>query len=57
MKKINLGDINTEPWDLSVKNPNKKDESVLREPNEILEGIKDLDKESEEIIKKIKELI
>jgi len=55
--KINIKDINTETWDLSVRNPNKNDEIILREPKEILEEIKNLDKESGEILKTIKEII
>lgn len=44
-------------YDLSVKNPNKNDETVLREPKEILDEMKALDKESEAILKTIRELI
>ncbi len=44
-------------YDLSVKNPNKKDETVLREPKVILEEMRELDKESAEIMKAIKELV
>ena len=54
---VNIFDINTETYDLSVKNPNKKDETALREPKEILNEIKELDKESESILKTIKELV
>jgi len=54
---VNLKDINTESFDLSVKNPNAKEEAPLREPEEILKEITQLDKESEEILKSIKELI
>ena len=46
-----------EGFDLSVKNPNKKDETVLREPKEILAEISKLDQESAEILKKVKELL
>ncbi len=44
-------------FDLSVKNPNRKDEMVLREPKVILDEIKALDKESAEILKGIRELV
>ncbi len=54
---VNITDVNEETFDLSVKNPNKKDETVLREPKVILEEIKVLDKESAELLKGIKELI
>jgi type I restriction enzyme M protein len=40
-----------------VKNPNKKDEAVLREPKKILAEISKLDQESAEILKKVKELL
>ena len=46
-----------EGYDLSVKNPNKKDETVLREPKAILAEIAALDKESAEILKKVKQLV
>ena len=40
----------TQPFDLSVKNPNKAEESLLREPQEILDAISLLDEESAEIL-------
>jgi type I restriction enzyme M protein len=40
-------------FDLSVKNPNRKDEAVLREPQEILEEMRRLDEEAAEILAKI----
>jgi len=49
--------VNKNTFDLSVKNPNIKDETVLREPKEILVSMEKLDKESEEILKSILELI
>lgn len=54
---IDVGDIDQKTFDLSVKNPNKSDEVVLREPKEILEEMKKLDKESEEILKTIKQFL
>ncbi|HSV75461.1 MAG TPA: N-6 DNA methylase [Bacteroidales bacterium] len=44
-------------YDLSVKNPNKKEEVRLRSPHEILEEMKALDEESAEILNSILELI
>ena len=44
-------------YDLSVKNPHKKDETVLRSPSEILTQMKELDKESAAILSTIKGLI
>lgn len=44
-------------YDLSVKNPNRKEESSLREPADILAEMKALDEESADILKSIMELI
>ena len=44
-------------YDLSVKNPNKKEEPALRQPQAILEEMKALDEESAEILNSILELI
>ena len=49
--------IDTKTYDLSVKNPNKKDEAALREPKQILDEMKDLDKESAMIMKNLKLII
>jgi type I restriction enzyme M protein len=54
---VNIADVNTDTYDLSVKNPNKKEEGKLREPQEILEEIAALDKESADILKSIVELV
>jgi type I restriction enzyme M protein len=43
--------------DLSAKNPNKKEEAALRQPIEILEEMKALDKESKQILNSILELL
>ncbi|MCB0540325.1 MAG: N-6 DNA methylase, partial [Bacteroidetes bacterium] len=48
---------NTHSYDLSVKNPNKKEEVTLRPPQAILEEMKALDEESAEILNSILELI
>jgi type I restriction enzyme M protein len=40
-----------------VKNPNKKEEAALRSPQEIIEEMKKLDKESAEIISEIRRLM
>jgi type I restriction enzyme M protein len=54
---INIKDVNQETFDLSVKNPNKKEENILREPKDILEEINRLDDESGKVCKNIKLLI
>ena len=47
----------TQTYDLSVKNPIKKEETALRKPQEILEEMKMLDEESAEILKKIADMV
>lgn len=54
---VNVKDIDQNTFDLSVKNPNKKEEVMLRQPQAILEEMKALDKESAEILNSILELI
>ncbi len=46
-----------ETFDLSAKNPNKKEEAALRKPQEILQEMKALDEESADILNSILELI
>jgi type I restriction enzyme M protein len=50
---VDVSSIDTETYDLSVKNPNAKDEVALRSPQEILEEMKALDQESEDILEGI----
>lgn len=54
---VNVNDIDQSTFDLSVKNPNKKEAAALRPPQAILEEMKALDKESAGILNAIKELI
>lgn len=54
---INIKDIDQATFDLSAKNPNKKEEATLRQPKEILEEMKALDEESADILNSILELI
>jgi type I restriction enzyme M protein len=54
---VNIKDIDQNTFDLSVKNPNKKEEVTLRPPQAILEEMKALDEESAEILNSILELI
>jgi type I restriction enzyme M protein len=53
----NIKDVDQNTFDLSVKNPNKKEEVALRQPQAILEEMKALDEESAEILNSILELI
>ncbi len=54
---INVKDIDQNTFDLSAKNPNKKEEAALRQPQQILEEMKALDEESSDILNSILELI
>lgn len=54
---ISMDDIDQENFDLSVKNPNKNDEVILRSVDEILSEIEELDGKSRDVIKGIKNLI
>ncbi|MEI6553704.1 MAG: class I SAM-dependent DNA methyltransferase, partial [bacterium] len=47
---IDIKDVNKETFDLSVKNPSKGGEIVLREPKDILEEIKELDNHSKVVL-------
>lgn len=50
---VDIADVNKTTFDLSVKNPHKKEETGLREPQEILDEMKALDSESAEILDSI----
>lgn len=54
---VNVTDVDKETFDLSVKNPHKKNDMVLRDPKEILVEMKKLDKESEKVLNSILGLI
>ena len=54
---VDVSKIDTNTYDLSAKNPNKKEEAALREPKQILDEMKALDKESAEILNSILKLI
>jgi type I restriction enzyme M protein len=54
---LDMKNVDTTTYDLSVKNPNKKEEAALRSPQEIIEEMKKLDKESAEIISEIRRLM
>ena len=54
---VKLADIDANTCDLSVKNPNKKGEAALREPQDILEEMKALDEETAAILNSIMEMI
>ncbi len=54
---IDVKNVYQSTFDLSVKNPNKNDEVVLREPKEILEDIAHRSKEIENQIKAIEKIL
>lgn len=54
---IDVASIDSATYDLSAKNPNKKEEIALRQPQEILNEMKALDEESAKILNSILKLI
>ncbi len=54
---VDVTDIDVESFDLSVKNPNKAEEAPLRDPEEIMAEIVALDKESADILEKIRGML
>ena len=50
---LDVKDLNPDTLDLSVKNPNKKEEKTLREPSEIIAEMQELNKQSGEILKEL----
>jgi len=54
---VDISSLSGAEMDLSAKNPNAPEEAPLRQPNEILESMKALDKESETILNSILDLI
>ncbi len=49
--------VDTKFYDLSCKNPNKKEDVALRQPQDILDEIEALDEDTKDILNHIKELI
>jgi type I restriction enzyme M protein len=54
---VKVKDIDPDTIDMSVKNPNRKDETVYREPEEIIEEMIALDAESADILQKIRGML
>lgn len=54
---LNVDDINTGTYDLSAKNPHKKEVAALRNPQDILAEMKALDEENAHILNGIWELV
>lgn len=51
---VKVGDVDKTTCDLSVKNPHRKEESTLREPQAILDEMAALDEESADILEAIR---
>jgi len=54
---VDVADIDTTTWDLSVRNPDGGEEVVHRSPQEILDEIVALDAESAEVLARIRALL
>ncbi len=54
---VDIADVDRVTFDLSVKNPNKAEDSLLREPQKILDEIAALDAESAEILAGIEGMV
>ena len=54
---VDIDDVDTSTWDLSVKNPNGQEEVAYRSPADILDEIAELDRESAVILEKIRGLL
>lgn len=54
---IKTSDVDEESFDLSVENPNAPEDEPLRSPEEILDEIEALDKESAEVLASIREML
>jgi type I restriction enzyme M protein len=54
---VEMDAVDKTTFDLSAKNPNLAEEAALRSPAEILREIKALDTESDEILKRVAELV
>ena len=54
---VAMADVNTSTYDLSVKNPNKKEGPAVRSPQEILEEMKRLDEEAADLMAGIMDLV
>ena len=54
---VDIADINTDTWDLTVNNPNRVEEVDNRTPQEIIAEIEMLDAQAAEALRAIKELL
>ena len=54
---LSIKDIDQTTFDISAKNPNKKEETPLRQPEEILSAMKALDEEREALLNSVLDLL
>lgn len=54
---LDVSTIDMTTYDLSVKNPHRKDEVALRSPLQIIEDMERLDEEVKVVMKKLKSII
>ena len=54
---VDVADINTDTWDLTVSNPNRVEEVDNRTPSEIIAEIEELDAQAAQALQAIKELL
>jgi len=54
---LSIDNVNTETYDLGVRNPNLPEEAPLRSPQKILEEMKSLDKENQSIFEEIEKIL
>ena len=54
---VKIAEVDEATYDLSVKNPNTPEEAPLRAPEEILQEMKSLDQETNQLLTEIEELI
>lgn len=54
---VSMENVNTNTYNLQVKNPHKKDETVMRETQEILDEMEALDEEAAQILSAIRGLL
>lgn len=54
---VDVSTINSESWDLSVRNPNGNDEVIHRSPAEIIAEIEKLDADNQTILERIKDFL
>jgi type I restriction enzyme M protein len=54
---LDVKNIDQNTYDLSAKNPHKKEETALRQPEEILAEMRALDEESADILNRILQIV